>query len=163
VDPLAHAAIVTLLGARLGALRAEAAGPQQPPDVIRMVDNLELVADDVDNPPARPEARGVAGGFWSGHDYARQLLPLRGRQLRRSTRRRTRAQACRALPTMRSLPPTHRAPIDTQALGHDMNGDIALEQLDGAYPSSLELSRAPLWAHEHLPQRIIGHYLCRSH
>jgi hypothetical protein len=37
VDPLAHAAIVALLRARLWALRTEATGPKQSPDVIRMV------------------------------------------------------------------------------------------------------------------------------
>jgi hypothetical protein len=31
---------------------------------------------------------------------------------------------------MGSLPPTHGAPIDPQALGHDMHGDVTLEQLD---------------------------------
>src|SRR2546429_7414447 len=63
MDPLAHAAIVALLRARLGALRTEAARPQQSSDVIRMVSDLEVVADDVDDPPARPEARGVARGL----------------------------------------------------------------------------------------------------
>jgi hypothetical protein len=132
VDPLTHAAIVALLRAWLGALRTEAARPQQASDVIRMVDDLEVLADDVDDPPARPEARGIAGGFRPGHDHARQLPPLRGRQLRRSTRRWARAKAHPTLPAMRSLPPTHGAPIDTQALGHDMNGKITLEQVDCA-------------------------------
>jgi len=54
-----------------GALRTEAARPQQSSDVIWMVDDLEAVADDVDDPSARPEARRVAGGFRSGHDQAR--------------------------------------------------------------------------------------------
>src|SRR5213593_4206876 len=78
VDPLTHAAIVALLRARLGALRTEAARPQQASDVIWMVDDLEVLADDVDDPPARPEARGVAGGVRPGHDHARQLPSLRG-------------------------------------------------------------------------------------
>jgi hypothetical protein len=33
---------------------------------------------------------------------------------------------------MRSLPSPHRAPIHPQALGHDMNGDVTLKQLDRA-------------------------------
>jgi hypothetical protein len=97
-----------------------------------MVGDLEAVADDVDDPPARPEARGVAGGFGPRHDQAHQLLSLRGRQLRRAPRRGARAKAGSALPMMRPLPPTHRAPIDTQALGHGMHGDITLEQIDRA-------------------------------
>src|SRR6185369_2578883 len=157
LDPLTHAAIIALLRARLGTLRTEAAGPQHSSDMIRMVDDLEAVADDVDDASARPETRGVAGGFRSGHDHTRQLPPLRGRQLWRSARRRTCAQPRPALPTMRALPPTHGAPIHSQALGHDMNGNVTLEQVDRAYPSSLELGRAPLWAHGHLPQKIIGH------
>ena len=130
LDPRAHAAIVALFRTRLGPLRREATRAKQSSDVIRMVDDLEVVADDIDNPPARPEARGVAGGFRPGHDQARQLPPLRDRQLRRPSRRRPRAKARPALPAMRALPPTHGAPIDTQALGYDMNWDITLEQVD---------------------------------
>src|SRR5256712_1564183 len=51
LDPLAHATIVALLGPRLGTLRTEAARPQQPPDVIRVVDDLEGVAGDGDSAP----------------------------------------------------------------------------------------------------------------
>jgi hypothetical protein len=40
-DPLAHAAIVALLGARLESLGTEPARPEQPLDVIGMVDDLE--------------------------------------------------------------------------------------------------------------------------
>ena len=163
MDPLAHAAIVALLCARLGTLRTEAARPQQSSDVIRMVNDLELMADDVDDPPARPQARGVAGRLRSRHDQARQSTALGRAELRRSPGGWPGAQAGAALASVRPLPSADGAPIDTQALGHDMNGDITLEQLDRAYPSSLELSRAPLWAHGHLPQKIIGHYLCRSH
>jgi hypothetical protein len=67
--------------------------PQQPPDMIGMVDDLELLSDDIDDPPTRPPARGVAGGFRSRHDEARQLLSLCGGQLRRSARRRACPQA----------------------------------------------------------------------
>src|SRR2546428_5937350 len=77
LDPLAHAAIVALLRARLGALRTEAARPQQSSDVIRMVDDLEAVANDVDDPPARPEARRGAGGFPARHHQAPQMPPPR--------------------------------------------------------------------------------------
>jgi hypothetical protein len=132
VDPLPHAAIGALLRARLRPLRTEAARPEQSSDVIRMVNDLELVADHVDDPPARPQARPVAGGFGPGHDQARQLSSLRDRQLRRSTRRWARAKTRPALPTMGSLPPTDGAPIDTQAFGHDMYGEITLEQVDRA-------------------------------
>src|SRR6266480_2168546 len=59
---------------------------------------------------------------------------------------------------MCALPPPHRAPIDTEALGHNMHGDVTLEQIDRAQPPSLELGRTPLWAHAHLPQKSIGHY-----
>src|SRR5437879_1355108 len=54
---------------------------------------------------------------------------------------------------MRALPPPHRAPIDTEALGHNMHGDVTLEQIDCAQPPSLEFGRAPLWAHAHLLQK----------
>src|SRR3989449_5443311 len=68
LDPLADATIVALLRARLGPLRTEATRPQQSPDVIRMVDHLELVTDDVHDPPARPQARGVGRRFWPRPD-----------------------------------------------------------------------------------------------
>src|SRR5256712_11680623 len=92
LDPLADATIVALLRARLGPLRTETARPQQSSDVIRMVDDLEAVADDVDDPPARPEARGGVGGFRARHDQARQLPPLRRARLRRAAPHRPRAK-----------------------------------------------------------------------
>ena len=73
MDPLAHAAIVALFGAWLGPLRTEATRPEQPSHVIRVVGDLEVVADEVDDPPAGPQACPVAGRFGSCHDQARQL------------------------------------------------------------------------------------------
>ena len=132
LNPLAHALIVALLGPRLRPLRTEATRTEQAADVIGMVDDLELLTNQIDDPPARPQACAIAGGFRPGHDQARQLPPLRGRQLRRSARCWARAQARPALPPMRALPPSHGAPIDAQALGDDMNREITLEQLDRA-------------------------------
>jgi hypothetical protein len=132
LDPLAHAAIVALFGAGLRPLRTEPAGAQQPPDMIGMVDDLELLSDDIDDPPARPQARGVAGGFRSRHDEARQLLALRGGQLRWSARRRACPQASATAPPVRPLPSAHGPPIHAKAVGHNMHGDITLEQIDRA-------------------------------
>jgi len=132
LDPLAHAAIVALSSAGLRPLRTEPAGAQQPPDMIGMVDDLELLSDDLDDPPARPQARGVAGGFRSRHDEARQLFALRGGQLRGSARRRACPQASAAAPPVRPLPSAHGTPIHAEAVGHDMHGDITLEQIDRA-------------------------------
>ena len=98
LDPLAHAPIIALFGAWLGTLRTEPARAEQPSDMIRMVDDLEVVADEVDDPPAGPQACPVAGRFGSRHDQARQLTLLRGRQLRRSARRRPRTKTSAALP-----------------------------------------------------------------
>ena len=163
LDPLADATIVALLRARLGTLRTEATRPQQSPDVIRMVDHLELLTDDVDDPPARPQARGVARRFRPRHNQAHQLPSLGRRQLRRSARRRACPQARATAPPVRPLPSAHGPPIHAKAVSHDMHGDITLEQIDRASPPPLELRRAPLWTHAHLPQRSIGHYLYRSH
>src|SRR2546427_4531468 len=110
LDPLAYATIVALLRARLGPLRTEATRPQQSPDVIRMVDHLELVTDDVHDPPARPKARGVARRFRPRHDQAHQLPSLGRRQLRRSARRRACSKAGAALPPVGSLPSADGAP-----------------------------------------------------
>src|SRR2546428_2788737 len=121
LDPLAHAAIVALLRARLGALRREATRPQQSSDVIRMIDDLELVADDIDDPPARPQARGIASRFPPRHDHAHQLTPLRRAQLRRTARCGARAQAVATPSPVRALPPADGAPVPTPPPGphHD--------------------------------------------
>jgi hypothetical protein len=81
LDPVAHATIVALLGARLGALRTEATRAQKPSDVIGMIDDLEVVADEVHDSPAGPQARAVAGRFGPRHHETRQLPPLRSGQL----------------------------------------------------------------------------------
>jgi hypothetical protein len=130
-----------------------------------MVGNVEVVTDEVDDPPTRPQFRAIPGRGRPGDHEARQLLLLLGRQLRRAPRCRARAQAGAALASMCPLPSADRAPIDTQALGDDMNGKLALEQFDRAKSSSLELSRAPLWAHPAPPtgeHSRLGHYLGRN-
>jgi len=95
-----------------------------------MVDDFELVPDEVDDPPAGPQARAVTGFFRPRHDQAHQLTALSGRQLRRSAGCRARAKAAAATPAIRPLPATYGASIHTQALGHDMHGDLSLEQFD---------------------------------
>src|SRR5712691_5499593 len=132
LSPVAPATTVALLRPGLGTLRAEAARSQQLPDVIRVVDDLEGVADEVDDPPAGPQTRTITRRFRPRHDHARQLPPLRARQLRRSARRRARAKAGAPLPPVRPLPPAYGAPIHAKALGHDMHGDVTLEQVDRA-------------------------------
>jgi hypothetical protein len=131
-----------------------------------MVDDLEAVPDEVDEPSARPQARWIAGRFRPRDHQTRQLSPLRWRQLGRSTRRRSGAQAGPALRSVRPFPPTHRASVDTEALGHDMNREITLEQVDGPQPPPLKLVRTPLWAHAAPPtveHSELGHYLHRNH
>jgi hypothetical protein len=132
LDPLADAAIVALFGAGLRPLRTEPTGPQQPPDVIGMVDDLELLPDNIDDSPARPQARRVAGGFRPCHHQARQLLSLRRGQFRRSARRRACSKPGATTSSVRSLPSAHGAPIHAEALGHDMHGNITLEEIDRA-------------------------------
>src|SRR4029450_3726880 len=65
LDPLAHAAIVALFGAGLGRrpVGREATPPEHPSHVIWVVGDLEVVADEVDDPPAGPQACPVAGRF----------------------------------------------------------------------------------------------------
>src|SRR5439155_23894620 len=166
LSPRARSAIVAVLGPGLRPLRTEATRPEQPADVIGMVDDLELLPNQIDDPAARPQARAIAGGFRPGDDHARESPPLRRRELRRSTGRRACAQAGATLSAVRPLPSTDRAPIDAQALGDDMNGEVTLEQFNRAESSPLELSRAPLWAHVVPPtgkHSVLGHYLHRNH
>ena len=166
LDPFAHAPIVALFRARLGALRTEATGPEQPPDVIGMVEDLEAIADQLDESPTRPQAGAIAGGFRSGDDEAGQVPALDGAELGRSTGRWPRAETGGALSSVSSLPTPDGAPIDTEAVRHHMNGDLPLQQFNRTQPSPLELSRAPRWAHRVPPtveHNVLGHYLHRNH
>ncbi len=166
LNPLAHAAIVTLLGPRLRPLRTEATCPEQTADVIGMVDDLELLTNQIDDPAARPQARAIADGFRPGDDHARESPPLRPRELRRSTGGPAGAQAGATLSSVHPLPSTDRTAIDAETLGDEMNGDVTLEQFSRAESSLLELSRAPLWAHVVPPtgeHSALGHYLHRNH
>src|SRR3989454_11675464 len=161
-NPFAHSLIIALLGPRLRSLRTEATRPEESPDVIRMVGDVEMVTDEVDDPSTRPQIRAIPGRFRPSDHQARQSLLLLCRQLRRAPRCPARAQARAALASMRPLPSADRTPLDTQALGYDMNGKLALEQFDRAKSSPLELSRAPLWAHAAPPTGEYsrpGHYL----
>jgi hypothetical protein len=128
--------------------------------VIRVIDDIEVVMDQVDDSPTRPQARAIAGRFRSRDDQARQALPLRRAELRRSPGGWSGAQAGAALTAVRPFPAADGAAIDAQALGHDMNGDVTPKQIDGPKPSLLEFSRAPLWAHAAPPtaeHSLIGH------
>src|SRR5438552_18329445 len=108
-NPFAHSLIIALLGPRLRPLRAEATRTEQSTDVIRMVGDVEVVTDEVDNPSTRPQIRTIPGRFRPGDHQARQLRLCR--QLRRAPRCRARAQARAALASMRPLPSADRAPI----------------------------------------------------
>jgi len=166
LDPLPHTTVVALLRARLWALRTEPTGAEQAPDVVGVVDDSEMVTDQVDDAPTRPQARPIASRFGPRDHQARQSLPLRGGELRRSTGCRPGAQARTALASVRPLPSADRAPIDAQALGDDMDGDVTLEQVDRAESTLLEFRRAPLWAHAAPPTgkySRLGHYLGRYH
>jgi len=134
--------------------------------VIRVVDDIEVVMDQVDDSATRPQAGAIAGRFRSRHDQARQSTALPHAEPRRSPGGRPGAQASAALLSVRPLPSADGAPIDAQTLGHDMNGDVTLEQGDRAESSLLEFSRAPLWAHAAPPtgkHSRLGHYLGSYH
>src|SRR5215470_18398289 len=160
LDPFAHATIVALFRARLGSLRTEATGPEQPPDVIGMVEDIEAIADHLDDAPTRPQAGAIPGGFRPGDNEAGQLPALQDAELRRSPGRRPRAETGRALSSVGPLPTPDGAPIDPEAVGHHMNGDLTLQQFNRTPPSPLELSWAPLWAHRVPPtveHSVLGH------
>src|SRR4030095_16752409 len=71
LDPLAHATVVALFRARLRALRTESAGAEQATHMVRVVDDREVVMNQVDDSPTRPQARAIACRFRSGDDQAR--------------------------------------------------------------------------------------------
>jgi hypothetical protein len=134
--------------------------------VIRVVDNIEVVMNQVDDSSTRPQARAITGRLRPRDDQARQPTALPLAEPRRPPGGRPGAQAGAALLSVRPLPSADGAPIDAQALGHDMNGDVTLEQADGAESSLLELSRAPRWAHAAPPtgkHSRLGHYLGSYH
>jgi hypothetical protein len=121
-----------------------------------MVDDVEVGTDQVNDPSTRPQAGTIAGRFRPGDHQTSQSVPLGRGQLRGSTGGRPGAQAGAALSPVGALPSPDGPPIDAQALGHHMDGQVTLEQFDRAESSSLELGRAPLWAHVHLPQAVIA-------
>jgi hypothetical protein len=165
-EPLTHAPVVALFRARLGSLRTEATGAEQAPHVIRMVDNIEVLTDQVDDASTRPQAGAIAGRLRPGHHQTRQSTALRGAKLRRSPGGRPGAEAGAALSSVGPLPSPDGAPIDAKAVRHDMNGDITLKQVDRAEASLLEFSRAPLCAHAVPPtgeHSRLGHYLGSYH
>jgi len=134
--------------------------------VIGVVDDIKVVMNQVDDAPTRPQARAIAGRFGSRDDQARQSLSLGGAELRGSPGGRPGAQAGAALASVRPFPSADGAAIDTQALGHDMNGNVTLEQVDRAKSSLLKFSRASLWAHRAPPtgeHSRLGHYLGSYH
>ena len=112
LDPRADPPIVALLGPRLGSLRTEAGRPEQPPHVVRMVDDIEMLTDQVDDPAARPQAGSIAGLLRPGDYQAGESASLRHREFRWSTGCRPGAQASAALSSVRLLPPTDRPPVD---------------------------------------------------
>jgi hypothetical protein len=118
-----------------------------------MVDDTEVMPDQVDDASTRPQTGAIAGHFRSRDDKARQSVALRGAELRWSTRRGTGTRPVATTSSVRALPPTDGPPIDAEAVGHDMNREVTLEQLDRVESSALELSRAPLWAHVAPPHR----------
>ena len=158
--------VVALFRARLWSLRTEPTGAEQAPDVIGMIDDIEVVMNQVDDSPARPQARAITGHFRPGNDHARQSTALRGAEFRRSPRGRPGAEAGAALSSVGPLPSPDGAPIDAQAVRHHMNGDIALKQVNRTEASLLEFRRAPLWAHAVPPtgeHSRLGHYLGSYH
>jgi len=156
-NPLAHALIIAFLGPRLRSLRAETTRAEQATDVIRMVSDVEVVTDEVDDPPARPQAGAITGRLRSGHDEARQSLPLGGGQLRRSARCWSGAEADATLSSMRPLPSTDGPSIDAEALGHDMNREVTLEEFDRASRRRSSSAGLPCGRMPHLPQSSIDY------
>jgi len=69
-------------------LQAEATGAEEPSHVVGMVDDVKASANEIDDLPARPQARVVARRFRARHDQTHQAAPPGGGQLRGPTRRR---------------------------------------------------------------------------
>jgi len=131
-----------------------------------MVEDIEAIADQLDDSSTRPQAGAITSGFRPGDDEAGQLPPLYGAELPRSTRCRPRAETGGALSSVGPLPAPNGAPIDPEAVRHHMNGDLTLQQVNRTQPAPLELSGAPLWAHRVPPtveHNVLGHYLHSNH
>lgn len=163
LTPLADPTVVAFFGARLGTLRAEATGAQQSADVVGMVDDIKPGADHLDDPSTGPQTRAIARGFRPGHDHASQLAALGRGQLGRAAGGWPCPESRPTSPAIGPFPPPDGSPIHAEPIGHRMHGNITLKQFDGTEAAPLKFCRTPLWAHTHLPQRSIGHYLCRCH
>src|SRR2546425_9688764 len=69
-------------------LQAEATGAEEPSHVVGMVDDVKASANEIDDLPARPQARVVARRLRARPDQTHQAAPPGGGQLRGPTRRR---------------------------------------------------------------------------
>lgn len=128
--------------------------------MIGVVDDVKVAPDQLDDPPARPQARAITGRFGPGDNQTHQPLPLPCTQLWWAAGRRAGAEPGAALAPVRAFPAAYGPPVDSEALGHHMNRDVTLKQFDGAEAPSLEFSRAPLWAHAVPPteqHNFLGH------
>ena len=131
-----------------------------------MVEDIEAIADQLDDSPTGPQAGAITGGFRPGDHEAGQLPALRGAEFRRSTGGRPCAETDGALPSVGPLPTADGAPIDPEAVRHHMHGDVTLQQVHRTQSSPLELGWAPLWAHRVPPtveHSVLGHYLHSNH
>src|SRR5262249_14864506 len=83
LEPLAYPTVVALFRAWLGSLRPEATGAEQSPDVIRMVADVEMLPNQVDDASTRPQAGAIAGRFRSCDDQAHEAPALPRIEFRR--------------------------------------------------------------------------------
>jgi hypothetical protein len=128
LNPRAYVAILPLFGLWLRPLRIEPTRAQEAANVIRVVGDLEALADDFDDPSARPQARAVTGRLWPRHYHAYQRPSLRHRQLRRSPRHRAGAETGLAAHPVGPFPAPHRPAIHSAPIGDHVHANIALQR-----------------------------------
>src|SRR5262249_59977711 len=108
-----------------------------------MVEDLEAIADQLDESPTRPQAGAIAGGFRSGDDEAGQVPALDGAELGRSTGRWPRAETGGGPSSGGSLSTPGGAPVGTQAVPPPLNGGLPPQQVNLTPPAPPPPSPAP--------------------
>lgn len=99
--------------------------------MIRVISDMESVANELHDPATGPEGGGIAERLGTAEDPSSERLPLPLRQLGRTPRGRASADARTPSPLVRTLPPSHRSSIDADHLGNDHGLQSLLQQRDG--------------------------------
>ena len=131
----------------LGDLTRPACASQQSPDVIGVVHNTELLADNGSDALQRPEVVRKAVGQRPFQKKLQKLSAFIVSQFARTTWNRFGLQSARAPLEYRLLPSEHRGERDTDAPRYLFQSQTAIQQCDGLLPTPFQCLRGSIGSH----------------